>query len=61
MFRFLGKKKLEEQQRIVFQTTFQELLLNSLMGGDLGNICAQAERQTCEKFVNENVDYFTSK
>jgi hypothetical protein len=28
--------------------------LDSLMGCDLGNICAKAERQTSEKFVNEN-------
>jgi hypothetical protein len=34
--------------------------LDSLMGCDLGNICAKAERQTCEKSVTEteNVDYF---
>jgi hypothetical protein len=28
--------------------------LDSLMGCDLGNICAKAERQTSEKSVNEN-------
>jgi hypothetical protein len=33
-------------------------VLDSLMGCDLGNICAKAERQTCEKSVTENVDYF---
>jgi hypothetical protein len=29
-------------------------VLDSLMGCDLGNICAKAERQTCEKSVTEN-------
>jgi hypothetical protein len=29
-------------------------VLDSLMGCDLGNICAKAERDTSEKSVNEN-------
>jgi hypothetical protein len=33
-------------------------VLDSLMGCDLGNVCAKAERLTSEKSVNENVDYF---
>jgi hypothetical protein len=28
-------------------------VLDSLMGCDLGNICAKAERQTSDKFVNK--------
>jgi hypothetical protein len=52
--------------RFFFDTGFEEVLLerllnkskvevlDSLMGCDLGNICAKAERQTSEKSVNEN-------
>jgi hypothetical protein len=36
-------------------------VLDTLMGCDLGNICAKAERKTSEKSAKENVDYFSCK